>query len=574
MTLKVVNPIEVTDAVLIASDIPEPDLSQGEESWQDEAARIVVGNFVLPSGYGRLHHIMQNDFGEYYLLVQAFPGTAYKIAKYDADYNFIYDYGDFADIVNVDPLAEPEGISNNGNTVYVFWKVAGNNYYEQLITNIGQEGGVPLAYTTSTGQLANIPVEVKSANRTFFTVSSGNKFVLFSDNQSGDDYEEVRLYRINQSGSLVSSVSTGISAGNAQYLSSNKDGGVIATVSTDYSTEQTDFIEYDIDLTPTKLGSVKFSKYSSVPARITSYFEGAITWAINSKLSAVTNAEFTALSRTITNAGAYKAGDEVIRETNHRKYRCLVSETFSDPADNSDESSTAEWVDIGPTNRWAMFDDKTTTPTVSTSDFSVTLSASEFVDSIGLFGISNVDSITTVIKDSLGAEIYNQNRSLIDVTTVYDHYTYYLYQLIYVSDEFIDGLPVSYNPEITLTFHGSNMKVGAAPFGFSKVIGTVHAEGTKTDSINYSRQEYDEFGELTYIQRPSVNLNTYAVFSDMSTNPYIQKLIKTLSGKSAMWVGDIGMGQKMITYGVFERSPVPYQYPEHIKYEITVRGSI
>lgn len=49
---------------------------------------------------------------------------------------------------------------------------------------------------------------------------------------------------------------------------------------------------------------------------------------------------------------SYAVGDVVIRTTTHRKYECQIAGVDS----TIPENAPARWLDIGPTNKWAMFD--------------------------------------------------------------------------------------------------------------------------------------------------------------------------------------------------------------------------
>jgi hypothetical protein len=236
--------------------------------------------------------------------------------------------------------------------------------------------------------------------------------------------------------------------------------------------------------------------------------------------------------------------------------------------------NTATWLDIGPTNKWAMFDKKIVTTTNSDDGFEVVINPSGNVSAIGFFGCSGISGIDISMKNSIGEVVYTNEIDMIDVSTIYDHYTYYLYQLVYKDEIALVDLPPIGGAEITLSFAGSNVAVGAIPMGFANNIGILHADGTSTDTTDYSTQEYDAFGELTYNEKPIVNINTYAAVVSKSVNPYIQRLIRNARGRNGLWIGDIGDGQQLLTYGRFERSPISYQYPKTIKYSFTVRGSI
>ena len=61
---------------------------------------------------------------------------------------------------------------------------------------------------------------------------------------------------------------------------------------------------------------------------------------------------------------AYAEGARVIRLTTHRIYQCIAAVSGAVVP----ESDALNWVEVGPTNRWAMFDSKVSTATVGAED--------------------------------------------------------------------------------------------------------------------------------------------------------------------------------------------------------------
>ena len=299
-----------------------------------------------------------------------------------------------------------------------------------------------------------------------------------------------------------------------------------------------------------------------------------ITWIEDSKLSAVTNAEFTVLSRSLINAGSYKLGDEVIRESSHRKYRCLVDETFSDPLLTATGDALAEWIDIGPTNKWAMFDGKIKNKTNSATDFTLDVVSSAIFDNVSFFGVIGVESIRLEVIYG-GETIYDETKGFIDISSIVDHYSYAFYQLIFANDGIFKDIPPYIGSTIRVTFTGtgSGIEVGAMLFGMSKSMG-VTCINTKSNTIDYSDVEYDVFGELSEVERPVVSYNTYEIDIPKPLAQSVERRLRSSRGVDCVWVGDIGDNQDLITYGRYERSPVTYSNPSVVSYSVKVRGSI
>ena len=109
--------------------------------------------------------------------------------------------------------------------------------------------------------------------------------------------------------------------------------------------------------------------------------------------------------------------------------------------------------------------------------------------------------------------------------------------------------------------------------GLSRTIGTL-LTGVQDGTKNYTTQEFDTFGKAKVVKRPIVNQTTFpiAVAKDQAFN--VKRLLNSLRGTAAIWVGDTGGGFLLTTYGYVERAPMVYDNQSVVKYQIKVRGSI
>jgi len=85
--------------------------------------------------------------------------------------------------------------------------------------------------------------------------------------------------------------------------------------------------------------------------------------------------------------------DYTVQDTeNHNLYQCLVehtSESGKDPSTSPTDGTTgnALWLDLGSTNRWAMFDGKTRNKSEDTSDIVIALEMGVNINSLALLVI-------------------------------------------------------------------------------------------------------------------------------------------------------------------------------------------
>src|SRR3546814_9571360 len=80
----------------------------------------------------------------------------------------------------------------------------------------------------------------------------------------------------------------------------------------------------------------------------------------------------------------YSAGSRVIKAATHRIYESLIADNAgNDPAG----AGASSWIDIAPTNRWAMFDQAQGSVTTDTSVITVTIAPAADIDAVALLDI-------------------------------------------------------------------------------------------------------------------------------------------------------------------------------------------
>ncbi|CAH9016327.1 hypothetical protein VP381E491_P0047 [Vibrio phage 381E49-1] len=592
MTLSVVNPIDVTEAVLTASGIPEPDISAGEVEWVDrELLTYITGSSnrhtATKAGDGNIYcfgydtgNILKIDVANQ--TTSLIPSETADIrASVLANDGNIYAFGfNVGGVVKLNVATQTSSIVDAGFNTRVNTASLGadGNIYglalptDQVVKfNVSSQtastfGTLTQAYDCSaTGNDGNIYAigRYKSAR---IDVESGTVTEFGSydiDCRAMSLGADGNLYGVGRSGVVLRIDPTNLTtstfgAYNGYYYAASlaKDGKIYCTgVGT--STKDLEVLVVDT----TKKTTEKLGKYGS-DYRASALGDDGIIYSVARNTSQI-----------IKISPAYDVGERVILSSEHLVYQCLVS-TRRNPKDGATEDATATWIEVGPTNKWAMFDELQSTKTKSPGDFSITLSASTFANVIAFLGISGVTSIDIDVKNSDGDVIYDKSVIANDFSSIYDHYTYAFYQISMLDKIVVDDLPLSTSSEIKVTFKGSNIEIGEVAFGFAIGIGDLVAENTKSDRFRYREQEYNEFGYPTGPKPIVVELNTYDVLVPKLNNQSIQRLLDSITGKNTLWVGDIGGGQNLLTYGFFERSPIPYSMPNHINYQISVRASV
>lgn len=153
---------------------------------------------------------------------------------------------------------------------------------------------------------------------------------------------------------------------------------------------------------------------------------------------------------------AYAVGDERIRTTTHRIYRCAVAHTSA--ASPLPEDDSTRWVDVGPTNRHAPFDIYTSTATADTTSMTYVLQPGYF-NAVALYGLTGSGYSITVKDEPGGTTLYTSTGYLTeDPLGWYE----YLFGVPRTRNKLVcTGIPPRPEAELTITITaGSGEPVG------------------------------------------------------------------------------------------------------------------
>lgn len=253
-------------------------------------------------------------------------------------------------------------------------------------------------------------------------------------------------------------------------------------------------------------------------------------------------------------ATAYVIGDRVIVTTGyHRIYERLVDGTTA----THPSLDTANWFDVGPTNRWAMFDEVVGTVTTATSPLEVVVTPGR-VNSLALLGLS-ASTVTVVMDSTSEGEVYNQEFTLEDSAIVADWYAYFFEPINLADTLVVTDLPVYGDGEITVTIEGSStVEVGLFLVGASADLGLTQY-GARAGIIDYSRKVTDEFGRTSLLQRAFSNRMDLEVFVEGSQTDAVKRLLTQFRATACLWIG-ADEYSSLVVYGFYRDFEVQIVY--------------
>lgn len=257
----------------------------------------------------------------------------------------------------------------------------------------------------------------------------------------------------------------------------------------------------------------------------------------------------------------YTVGTKVIRTSTHRIYENLVAGVSTTPPENATGGATPVWLDLAPTNRWAMFDNEVGSKTTATTSMQYVLSPG-MTEAISFLEL-DADSLTVLVKSSTGGSvIYNKTFSL-DGSAITGFYDWFFEPYSTLSELSITDLPVGYfSPEITITITGTgSISCGVCKFGLITELGGTEY-GATIGIISYSKKEVNEFGRTIITPRSNVKTLDVKLFSEASELRKIYKTLSSITDKACVWIGTDKLNYETLTvYGFYKDFSINIAYP-------------
>jgi hypothetical protein len=214
---------------------------------------------------------------------------------------------------------------------------------------------------------------------------------------------------------------------------------------------------------------------------------------------------------------AYPLGARVILSSTHRIYESAAgANSGNDPA-----GSSGKWLDVGPTKRWAMFDQALGTATTGAGAITVTLAAGA-VNAVALLDVN----ASTVRVQAPG---YDRTQTVGAGALT-----------------FLD-MPETSLP-VTVTVTGAGLvSVGTLLIGRLVLLGITEANPTAAIT-DFSRKEVDDFGEVAVVQRAWAKRMSARALIRTDALDQVAGRLAMVRARPALWVGPTGLDSLTI-YG-------------------------
>ena len=244
----------------------------------------------------------------------------------------------------------------------------------------------------------------------------------------------------------------------------------------------------------------------------------------------------------------------------NRDYESLQSGNLG----KSPDANSTWWLDLGASNKMAMFDFYANVPTVATSPLVTQVTLVKRVNSVVLFGVE-ATSVTLVVTNSTGTVMFTQTvlTSQRYTTRAYEYaFGEFLSQRKFA---FLDLPPITNGTyTLTVTNSGGSASIEAMCIGSATAIGEV-PYGAEVDVLDFSTITRLPYGRLQLTPVKTIPKMSLEVIVKKQTLPALQRLKEENSAKPLVFLGlDDSTSQyfdPLLILGIFRRMPIVISYP-------------
>lgn len=295
----------------------------------------------------------------------------------------------------------------------------------------------------------------------------------------------------------------------------------------------------------------------------------AVTRAADIELPSIAYSNATDSNSLWSSGTTYSAGQKVRYLS--KIYESLVGSNLN----NIPSNTPLSWLDLGADNIHAMIDGIVNTPTKRTENLRVILRPGQF-NSLALIDM-NATISTASVYDSNTYELIYSNKAGLSGTNVYDWYQYFFYSPTTERSQYVlTGIPTNPNVIIALDLNVASteeVSVGQLTIGLSEDLGGTQY-GAKAGIVDYSKKSTDEFGTITFVERPySKKLEAEIYFANSQMNR-IHRYLTSIRATPVVWIAsdDPTFEEAMVIYGFYKDFSTTISYPSHSLCNLQIEG--
>jgi hypothetical protein len=272
-------------------------------------------------------------------------------------------------------------------------------------------------------------------------------------------------------------------------------------------------------------------------------------------------------------AHTYAAGDRVRRAETHRVYESNVAGNLGNTPEQNATGDTAKWLDLRPTNKWAMFDGDTSTQSAAASTLTVVLRPGA-INALYGAGI-DADLVQVCVQDAPGGDIILNYSEALEASAPGDYDEYFWGRFKPKTDFLVTGVDQYHQcvVTVTLTKTAGTVKCGVLLAG-DQIPLAASQRGAKAKPRSYSYIKTDDFGNTTIKRRRATTDLSGTAWVERAEASWVEGVIqRVLDVPVVVIVSDDAQDYGLRGYGLLS-AEISWDQPQDCLLSFSLQGLI
>lgn len=265
----------------------------------------------------------------------------------------------------------------------------------------------------------------------------------------------------------------------------------------------------------------------------------------------------------------YALGARVIRTTGvHKVFESLQAGNLA----RTPESSPDWWVEVGPTNRWALFDRANSTQTAQANAMSYDVQLAGAINAVSALNVAGANSVRVRLIHPVLGTIYDVTTELASLSAEPGWWQWFFGTRTAPTVLLATDLPGIPGCRLLVDFAGTtDLAVGVLLFGELREVGAAVLAGARVSLQDYSRKETNNFGDTVLVQRAFAKRGEFSLVIPAAQVDAAVDYLATLRAVPCLWIGS-GRYASTVIYGWYRDLAVSIAYYNHSECSLQIEG--
>lgn len=270
-------------------------------------------------------------------------------------------------------------------------------------------------------------------------------------------------------------------------------------------------------------------------------------------------------------ATTYALGARVMLTSTHKVYESLKAANLN----KNPQTESLWWIEVSPTNRWALFDTSVSTSTAQPNNITYVLEPGQVINTIAALNLNNATEINVTMYSAISGEleiVYAKTIDLSALPTGSDWWSWFYSARTVPTQNIQTDLP-SYGDGV-IKFEllgGADLSVGVLLIGQERSFGLGVQLGARVGIQDYSRKETNDFGDTILVRRAFAKRANFNLLIEKSEVDAFQLFLTEIRATPCLWIGSTEY-ESTTLFGFYKNFEALISYPDYADFELEIEG--